>query len=92
MFSDSVELSFVMFTPCAAMFNFSYLNDLKAANNNSSSCLLHKLVEKKHIFSKTVCLPSDENDANCSPRDTKVTTLQYNRTCQRLLPNNSISR
>ena len=35
---------------------------------------------------------SFENDPSCSRRGTKVTALQYNRTCQRLLPNNSISR
>ena len=92
MFSDSVVLSFVLFTPCAAAFNFSFLNTIKIANNHSPRCLIHKLVEKSIFFSKTVCLPPDENDASCSPWGKKVTALQYNRTCQRLLPNNSISR
>ena len=50
MFSDSVELSFVMFTPCAATFNFSCLNILKVANHHSSSCLIHELVKKQAYF------------------------------------------
>ena len=35
MFSDSVVLSFVLFTYCAAGFNFSFLQVLKVANNHS---------------------------------------------------------
>ena len=52
MFSDSVVLAFVLFTPCAAGFNFSFLNDLKVANNHSSSCLTHELVETNIFLRK----------------------------------------
>ena len=57
MFSDSVALSFVLFTPCAAAFNFSFLNVLQVGNNHSLSCLIHELV-KTNIFLRKpfVCL------------------------------------
>ena len=41
MFGDTIELSFVLFTPCAEACNFSFLDVLSAINVNGSQCIVN---------------------------------------------------